>query len=66
MDSILSIKGLHFAYQGNQVLREVDMEVPQGSVFGYLGKNGAGKIYHHKAVIGIASDREGRDFFSRC
>ncbi|KGN91999.1 ABC transporter ATP-binding protein [Porphyromonas canoris] len=63
MDSILSIKGLHFAYQGNQVLRGVDMEVPQGSVFGYLGKNGAGKSTTIRLLLGLLPIGRGEIFF---
>lgn len=38
MANILSVRGLSFGYQSNQVLRGVDLEIPQGSIFGYLGK----------------------------
>ena len=29
MANILSVRGLSFGYQGNQVLRGVDLEIPQ-------------------------------------
>ena len=53
MANILSVRGLSFGYQGNQVLRGVDLEIPQGSIFGYLGKNGAGKSTTIKLLLGL-------------
>jgi ABC-2 type transport system ATP-binding protein len=39
----LSAKGIHKRYATHHALRGLDMEVPQGSLFGLLGPNGAGK-----------------------
>ena len=54
-DSILSIRGLHSAYQSKAILRGVDLEIPAGSIFGYLGKNGAGKYLPFTTLIYLAS-----------
>ena len=63
MANILSVRGLSFGYQGNQVLRGVDLEIPQGSIFGYLGKNGAGKSTTIKLLLGLLPIEEGEIFF---
>lgn len=62
MANILSVRGLSFGYQGNQVLRGVDLEIPQGSIFGYLGKNGAGKSTTIKLLLGLLPIEEGEIF----
>ena len=54
-DSILSIRGLHFAYQSKAILRGVDLEIPSGSIFGYLVKNGAGKYLPFTTLTYLAS-----------
>lgn len=53
MDSILSIKGLHFSYQNTPILRGIDLDIPSGSIFGYLGKNGAGKSTTIKLLLEV-------------
>lgn len=63
MANILSVRGLSFGYRGNQVLRGVDLEIPQGSIFGYLGKNGAGKSTTIKLLLGLLPIEEGEIFF---
>lgn len=40
--NILEIKGLRKKFGAHQVLDGLDIEVPEHSVFGFLGKNGAG------------------------
>ncbi|SUB77044.1 ABC transporter ATP-binding protein [Porphyromonas macacae] len=63
MNSMLSIKGLHFSYQNNPILRGIDLDIPSGSIFGYLGKNGAGKSTTIKLLLGLLPIDEGEIFF---
>lgn len=63
MNSMLSIKGLHFSYQNNPILRGIDLDIPSGSIFGYLGKNGAGKSTTIKLLLGLFPIDEGEIFF---
>ncbi|MBQ7318816.1 MAG: ABC transporter ATP-binding protein [Clostridia bacterium] len=51
--NILSIQGLQKRFGEKSVLRGVDLEVPQGSIFGFIGKNGAGKTTTMKTVLGL-------------
>ncbi|GLY18247.1 ATP-binding cassette domain-containing protein [Kineosporia rhizophila] len=43
MNTAIAIRGLQKSYGEVGVLRGVDLEVPEGTVFGLLGPNGAGK-----------------------
>ncbi|MBE6634757.1 MAG: ABC transporter ATP-binding protein [Ruminococcaceae bacterium] len=60
--SILSIKGLEKSFGDKRVLRGLDMEVPEHSVFGFVGRNGAGKTTAMKAVLGLLGCDKGEIF----
>ena len=51
--SILTITDLHKSFGEKQVLRGVNLSVPAGSIFGFVGRNGAGKTTAMKAILGL-------------
>src|SRR5436190_20413536 len=42
-DNLVRIRGLHFAYGRNRILRGVDLDIPRGRVVAILGTSGSGK-----------------------
>jgi len=50
---VLRIEGLKKRFGEKEVLRGVDISVPEGSIFGFIGRNGAGKTTSMKAVLGL-------------
>ena len=50
---MLQIKGLRKRFGDKTVLQDLDLTVPEGSIFGFVGKNGAGKTTTMKAVLGL-------------
>ena len=50
---ILAIKGLEKSFGDKRVLRGLDLSVPEHSVFGFVGRNGAGKTTVMKAILGL-------------
>lgn len=50
---ILTIKNLSKSFGEKQVLRGLDLNVPAGSVYGFVGRNGAGKTTAMKSVLGL-------------
>ncbi|MEN6575847.1 MAG: ABC transporter ATP-binding protein [Phycisphaerales bacterium] len=56
----ISISDLHFAYGRHEVLDGVNLEVPEGTVFGFLGRNGAGKTTAIQILLGLLAPRTGK------
>ena len=50
---MLRITGLHKRFGDKAVLQGLDLSVPEGSIFGFIGKNGAGKTTTMKTVLGL-------------
>ncbi|MBN2405107.1 MAG: ABC transporter ATP-binding protein [Coriobacteriia bacterium] len=55
----IEIVGLTKVYGKTRALDGVDLEVPQGSVFGFLGPNGAGKTTTLRILTGLATPDQG-------
>lgn len=51
--NILEISGLVKRFGDKTVLDGLDMNVPEGSVFGFIGRNGAGKTTTMKMILGL-------------
>ena len=50
---MLRITGLYKRFGDKEVLRGLDLTVPAHSLFGFIGKNGAGKTTAMKTVLGL-------------
>jgi len=60
MQPIISIAGLGKTYAGGfQALKDVDLEINKGEIFGLLGPNGAGKTTLINIVCGIVTKTAG-------
>ena len=51
--NVLEIKGLEKSFGEKRVLKGLDLTVPENSVFGFVGRNGAGKTTAMKAILGL-------------
>ncbi len=52
---VLSIKGLSKNYGKVQAVKQLELEIPKGSVFGLLGPNGSGKTTTLGMVLGVVN-----------
>lgn len=55
----LETSSLTYQYGNDQVLNQVDLQVPQGSLYGFLGPNGAGKTTTLKLALGLLRNQQG-------
>ena len=56
---MLQIRGLTQYYGGSNVLRGIDLDVPQGSCVALLGRNGVGKTTLLRCIMGMLPIRSG-------
>lgn len=56
---IVETSGLRKTYDGIEALHGLDLQVPRGSICGFLGRNGAGKTTTIKILLGMASPTAG-------
>ena len=59
---MLTVTDLHKRFGDKEVLKGVSLQVPQGSIFGFIGRNGAGKTTTMKAVLGLLQPDAGEIF----
>ena len=58
--NMLRITGLQKSFGDKAVLKGLDLSVPEGSIFGFIGKNGAGKTTTMKTVLGLLKPAAGQ------
>lgn len=59
MKYIVETKGLSKSYGDKQVVRDMDLKVPKGCVYGFMGPNGAGKSTTLKMLLGLVKAGSG-------
>ena len=52
-DLIIETNQLTKTFKGQQALSGLDLRVPAGSIFGFLGRNGPGKTTAIKTLMGL-------------
>jgi urea transport system ATP-binding protein len=63
---MLEVRGLNVAYGESQVLWDVSLDVPPGTVVCLMGRNGVGKTTLLKSIMGLLPVRSGRVRFDGC
>ena len=61
---MLTIKGLRKSFGDKTVLDGLDLSVPEHSIFGFIGKNGAGKTTAMKIALGLLRADGGEVFIN--
>ena len=60
---MLKVEGLAVDIGPTQILRDINLEVPSGTMCGLIGRNGAGKTTLMRAVMGALRTRSGQVSF---
>ncbi|QLA17170.1 ABC transporter ATP-binding protein [Desulfolutivibrio sulfoxidireducens] len=61
--SLIEIKALRKSFQGHEVLRGVDLTVPEGGITLIIGKSGEGKSVLLKHIVGLLQPDSGEVLF---
>ncbi len=61
--NILAIKNISKYYHKHTALKDINLNIPKGSIFGLLGPNGAGKTSLIRIITQITRADEGEVFF---
>ncbi|MEG0890908.1 MAG: ATP-binding cassette domain-containing protein [Bacteroidales bacterium] len=57
--NVIETDKLSFSYGKQQVLNKIDLKIPKNSIYGLLGRNGAGKSTILKLLLGLLRTKEG-------
>ncbi len=64
MTNVIEIEGLHKTYRRRRgttiAVDRLDLAVPQGGIFGFLGPNGSGKTTTIRCLLGLVQPSHGR------
>lgn len=59
MKQIIETKDLDFAFNGRDVLKNLELNVPEHSIYGFLGVNGAGKTTSIRILLNLIKSYSG-------
>lgn len=59
MTNAVEIRGLHYRAGKSFEIRNLDLTVPRGSIYGFLGPNGSGKTTTIRLILGLLRARAG-------
>ena len=63
MSNILEVKNLSVSYGGIEAIKDISLEVEQGSIVTLIGSNGAGKSSTLRTIAGIVRAKSGEVLF---
>ena len=63
-ETTLAVEELDVHYGGSRILRDISLQVPDGSIVAVMGRNGVGKTTLLKAIMGLLVPSKGRVFFA--
>jgi ABC-2 type transport system ATP-binding protein len=58
-DAVISLRDLTHYFGARRVLDQVTLDVPRGSVFAFLGRNGSGKTTTIRIMLGLLAPTRG-------
>lgn len=57
--NVLTIRNLSKSFGSQKIIDDLNMSIPEGSVFGFIGQNGAGKTTTMKMILGLLQSDQG-------
>jgi len=63
VESIITLSNVSKSFELQQVVKDLSLNIPEGSLYGFLGPNGAGKTTTMRVLIGLIAADKGEIFF---
>ena len=63
METVLKTNGIVKKYGNNTVLNNINMTINKGDIYGFIGKNGAGKTKFMRVVLSLTNHNQGEISF---
>jgi lantibiotic transport system ATP-binding protein len=57
--NVIKIENLQFGYDNQKIIHDLSLSVPKGSIYGFLGHNGAGKSTTIRLILGLIKPTTG-------
>lgn len=65
MNALLEVKSIYKSYNKEQVLKNINIKINKGDIYGLIGPNGAGKSTTIKTILGLIKKDSGEIYFNR-
>lgn len=59
-DAIISLEHIKKSYGKHEVLKDINLEIPKGQIYGLVGRNGSGKTTMFKIILGLSDYQGGK------
>ena len=63
METVLKTNGIVKKYGNNTILNNINMTINKGDIYGFIGKNGAGKTTFMRVVLSLTTHNQGEISF---
>ena len=62
--TLLTLRKINKSYNGVQTLKNIDLDIPKGVIYGFIGENGAGKTTTMNIICGLKNSTSGKVIFN--
>lgn len=62
MSQYIKFENVHKSFKNEQILKDVNFELEEGKIYGFIGRNGSGKTVIFKLLTGLLRPTEGAIF----
>lgn len=64
-EPLLNLEKINKSYNGVQTLSDIDLTIPSGVIYGFIGENGAGKTTTMNIICGLKNSSSGKVIFDK-
>lgn len=65
-DHLIDVENITAAFQGQTILKDINLSIPRGQTVAVIGESGCGKTVFMKTLVGLIRPTTGKVFFDGC